>query len=110
MSIQRQQDPSTQGGALLDAVIDNNLEQVETLLAQGANPNYFEDSGHIQPLHFAAVYNATDVIYTLVKHGANIHATTSDGLSPLALAAQLKHSDIEKKLINFSKNLHYLNP
>ncbi len=94
-----------QDSALLDAVMVNDGEKVEKLLADGANPNYFEDRCMIRPLHFAAVYNAMDVIFPLVKAGANIHATTNDGLQPIHIATQLKHEAVKDILTSLSTNL-----
>ncbi len=92
-------------GQLLDAVIANDQGQVEDLLAQGANPNCFEDSCEIQPLHFASVYNATEVIFPLIQAGAKINATTAEGYTPMDIAKQLKHEETIALLKQLSANL-----
>ena len=90
---------------LLDAVIKNNVQNVEKLIEKGANPNCYEDKCGIRPLHFAAVYNATDVVFTLVKAGANTHAQTSDGYTPIEIAKQLNHTQMTAILKSISTNV-----
>lgn len=90
---------------LLDAVIANNAELVEKLLRNGANPNCYEDKCQIRPLHFAAVYNAVDVVFPLIKNGAKIDALTADGYQPIDIAKQLKHDNIVEILKMLSTNL-----
>lgn len=92
-------------GELLDAVIANDAPAVEKLLSQNADPNCYEDKCQIRPLHFAAVYNAVDVIFPLIKAGANIDANTSDGYKPIDIAKQLKHHDIVEILTMLGTNL-----
>lgn len=92
-------------GKLLDAVIANDAQTVEELLASGANPNCYEDHCEIRPLHFACVYNATEVIFPLVKNGAKIDAVTADGYQPIDIANQLKHQELVNILTKLSANL-----
>lgn len=94
-----------QDGELLDAVIANDAIAVEKLLNEGANPNCFEDKCQIRPLHFAAVYNAYDTVFLLVKAGAKIEAINADGYSPMDIAIQLKHTHIVEILKMLSTNL-----
>ncbi len=96
---------NTLDGRLLDAVIANNIQLVEELLDQGANPNCFEDKCEVRPLHFACVYNAHEVIFPLIKSGAKIDALTADGYTPMDIAKQLKHEDIAELLMQLSANL-----
>lgn len=90
---------------LLDAVIADDIQLVEELLAQGANPNYFEDKCEIRPLHFASVYNATEVIFPLVRSGAKIDAVTADGYTATDIARQLNHTEVVTILTQLSANL-----
>lgn len=92
-------------GKLLDAVIANDSQRVEELLAQGANPNCFEDKCEIRPLHFASVYNSCDVIFPLIKSGAKVDALTDDGYTPIDIANQLKHHKVSQILERLSANL-----
>ncbi len=92
-------------GELLDAIIANDGSTVEKLLNAGANPNCYEDKCQIRPLHFAAVYNAVDAVFPLIKSGAKIDAKTADGYTPLDIAKQLKHENIIEILKMLSTNL-----
>src|SRR5262249_21356273 len=47
-----------------------------------------------QPLHFAVINNLPDMAQLLLEVGADINATTSWGLTPLCLAAMMKHDQI----------------
>lgn len=90
---------------LLDAVIGNHKAKVKNLLEEGANPNYFEDEAHIQPLHFAALYNSPDVVPLLVMAGANLHSETEYGDTPLMIAERHGHSSMITILQHLSTTL-----
>jgi ankyrin repeat protein len=60
---------------------------VEFLLTRGADPNLKDDIGRTM-LHRAAAMNRVNLIEILLKHGANIDATTATRMSPLMYAAQ----------------------
>lgn len=79
---------------LLDAVINNQADQVKTLLEQGADANCFEDSALVRPLHFAAVYDSADVIPILIAAGADIHAMTDCAETALTLAKRHNSSKV----------------
>ena len=93
---------------LLDAAIKNDVQCVKKLLKQGADPNYCEDQCMIRPLHFACSYNSIDVLFYLIKAGANTQAKTSDGSTPLDIAKQLNHKKIIEKLNFLTNNLTQL--
>lgn len=40
-------------------------------------------AGNVTPLHEAVTNNFTEIAKLLVTHGANIHARSSDGKTPL---------------------------
>ncbi|HEX4045099.1 MAG TPA: ankyrin repeat domain-containing protein, partial [Gammaproteobacteria bacterium] len=64
----------------------------------GVDPNYYEDEFRLTPLHYAATYNVIGAIVPLVEAGANIHAVTADGETPLDVARSLNHEHIAKFL------------
>ncbi len=68
---------------LMDAVINNRINQVRELLTAGADPNATEDHCKITPLHFAAISDFIEVAHLLLEFGANPRAKTSDGVTPL---------------------------
>jgi len=47
-----------------------------------------------QPLHFAVINNLPDMAQLLLETGADINAKTTWGLTPLCLAAMMKHDQI----------------
>ena len=71
---------------IIDAVIQNNPTALETLLNDGADPNFFEDEAHITLLHFAACFKSLECAKLLIERGANIHAKTTSGESVLDIA------------------------
>src|SRR3990167_928675 len=86
---------------LLDAVIDNQSHTVRRLLEQGADPNFFEDEAKIRPLHFAALYNAPDVVPLLIMAGADLYATTECEDTPLTIAERHNHPEVAPILQRF---------
>lgn len=76
--------------SLIQAVLDENVEVVIALLAQGADPNTFEDADKIRPLHFVAQKKsekALEIARLLVKAGADPSAQTHpDGQTPIDVA------------------------
>lgn len=75
---------------IIQAVIDNQAQQVIELLDQGADPNSFENANEkITLLHLAALYGADKVIEPLIRAGADIDArTANNGVTPLEIAKQ----------------------
>lgn len=83
---------------LIEAVIANDSSQVEKLLRQGANPNGYEDEAKVTPLHFAAQHNSKASAELLILAGADLHAQTSDGLTPLDIAKLHRHHEMVQLL------------
>ncbi|XP_053117146.1 protein phosphatase 1 regulatory subunit 12C isoform X4 [Hemicordylus capensis] len=71
--------------ALHQACIDENMEVVEFLLANGADVNQADNEGWT-PLHVAASCGYIEIAQYLLDHGANITAVNSDGDVPLDIA------------------------
>ena len=86
---------------LLDAVIANRADDVKTLLEQGANPNFHEDSALVRPLHFAAAYDCGDVVPLLIAAGANLHATTDCAETALTVAKRHESKKVLAALEQF---------
>lgn len=76
---------------LIEAVIEDNATQVQQLLESGLDPNGWEDSGRVRPLHFAAQHNSLASAKVLIQAGANIDGTTADGVTPLDIAKLHSH-------------------
>jgi tetratricopeptide (TPR) repeat protein len=74
------------GQMLVLACLYATPQQIEQLLAWGANPNYFDpDEG--TPLHLAILANNVDAVRTLLAHGANPSTPFIDGRTPSELAS-----------------------
>lgn len=82
------------------AVIEHDIEQVESLLLAGVNPDVETSSNPSDqdskapdrrvgqtPLHFAASLNHLGIVEMLIDHGATVDATTSLGYTPMHAAA-----------------------
>ena len=61
---------------------------VRCLLRLGADVECYEDDARLTPLYMAVVFHAKRVIPILLKHGANPHAQSDEGLTPSELAEQ----------------------
>jgi len=58
---------------LIQAIIDNNVSEVTSLLARGADPNYQEArSQGFSCLHFAAQNQNEDIVQLLLHAGASV--------------------------------------
>ncbi len=63
---------------------------VRYLLAQGANPNCYDDSGRC-PMHWAATWGHTFCLRYLVQSDANMNAQDHKGETPMILAVISGH-------------------
>lgn len=83
------------------AAQDGNVEEVETLLRIGYQPNLFDELGKT-PLHYAAERGHLDVIRTLIASGANVNAHDERviGNTPLREVADSCCFEVAKILID----------
>jgi uncharacterized protein len=79
---------------LIEATIRNDVKEVYKLLKAGVNPNDYEDEAELRPIHFAALYNALDVVSLLVGAGADIHVENLAGETALNIAQQHNHKEM----------------
>jgi ankyrin repeat protein len=66
----------------------DNVEQIEALLAAGADPNAEENATHWSPLVEAVYGNHAEAAFLLLEAGADMYAPTRSGTTPLTLAFQ----------------------
>lgn len=78
--------------ALVQAVIDNDIQKVQQLLDAGADVNQIGKPqgaplyAAVTPLFMAAQYGRTDIAKLLLKAGANINTVSKEGKTPLWIA------------------------
>ncbi len=75
---------------LIQAIVKENVEAVQTLLQEGADPNLSEDMDRVTPLHFVAQKTSTPALLiadALIVAGADPLAKTKpDGQTPIEIA------------------------
>lgn len=84
--------------ALHLAAFDINLEMIDFLLTQGADPNYGDDNGTVA-LHLAAASPSPAAVERLLAAGANVHATNDKGTTALIVAASNGYTRTARALI-----------
>lgn len=85
------------GSPLHIAVIKNQKDEAELLLANGADVNAKDNDGET-PLHYAAFKGHLDLVKLLLSNNADVNAKDDDGETPLRLAALEGHKDVTELL------------
>jgi len=86
------------GPSLIEAVKQDNVAAVKTLLSQKVNVNATETDGSTA-LHWAAQVGDPVIADLLIAAGANVNATTRYKITPLSLAASNGNAAIIEKLL-----------
>jgi ankyrin repeat protein len=87
---------------LVNAVINNNVQRVGSLLNRGADPNSILDKACVTPLHHAAQNNALEVIPLLIEAGALLEAQTEpEGYTATEIAFSHGNDRIAQALIAY---------
>jgi ankyrin repeat protein len=73
--------------ALIESIVQNQLEVGEKLVLAGANPN-LAGSKHTSPLMVASWYCRKQIVPLLLAHGAEVNGVDEDGYSPLMDSVQ----------------------
>ena len=82
-----------------DAAQRGDLEAVQGLLRQGADPNAAQNDG-MTGLHWAASRNDTELARALLYAGATVRAATRlGGYAPLHLASRAGHAEVAEVLL-----------
>lgn len=83
---------------LFDAIEAEDVDQVLSLLQQGAQVNETNEEA-AQPLHIACTTLSTTIVDILLDAGADIFARDNWGMTPLAFAAWLGREEIVRLLL-----------
>ncbi len=85
--------------ALFLAVGRGDAAMTALLLARGADPNerrrVLENKDSLTPLHVASARGNLKIVELLTTRGADVHAKTNDGLTPLGCAERGSIHDLE---------------
>jgi hypothetical protein len=84
--------------ALFDAVYNNKLDQVKSLLDRGADVNKANDIGDT-PLYIASDQGHTEIVKLLLEKDADVNKHGNHG-APLYIATIKGHTNIVKLLLN----------
>lgn len=93
-------------GFLIEAVMAEDVEEVIDLLAQGVDPNAYEDRDKIRPLHFVAQQKsakALEIARILLGAGADPCAQTADRQTPMEIAELTNCAEMVLILLNAQK-------
>ncbi len=99
-------DPAWRYHALVDACWAGNRDKVDDLLEGGADPNGLKDSNlnptreFTYPIDGAAWNNHPEIINLLVRAGADVNVSDSEGGSPLCTAARAGSLEAVKVLLS----------
>lgn len=85
--------------ALMNAITNNDINTVTTLLQQKVDSNITYKYG-LTPLMIAARFGFNDIVKTLLNHQAGIHAKDNLGLTALMFAANYGQNKVVKTLLD----------
>lgn len=84
---------------LTTAIRANQIQQVGTLLSEGANINERDEAMEQTPLMWAVQTGHIDMVRALLAHGANVNAKDDAGQTALSLADHKGYKSIATALI-----------
>ena len=84
---------------LTTAIRANHMQQVGTLLSEGANVNERDEAMEQTPLMWAAQTGRIDMVRMLLGHGAAVNAKDDAGQTALSLAEQKGYRTIAALLV-----------
>lgn len=91
---------------LIRAIWEGDFELAKQLIKDGANVNEEDQRPVIgdgmTALHYAAFWNDTELIQTLVKYGAYVNAQTTNGQTPLYWASNNGNFDSVNTLLKLN--------
>ncbi|KAI3491968.1 hypothetical protein L1887_43605 [Cichorium endivia] len=85
------------GEGLREAIKNGDLFSVRKLLSEGVDANYCDKQG-MSLLHLAAVFNQTEIAFTLMENGASLDYKNLQGETPLDCAPVTLQFKMKKKI------------
>jgi len=82
--------PASRTATIIDAIMSNDLEALQHVIALGADINARASFGNT-PLILAATFSKIEIVRLLVAHGANLDAANHSGIT--ALIASITRRD-----------------
>ncbi|XP_071711421.1 uncharacterized protein [Rutidosis leptorrhynchoides] len=90
-------DYEVNGEGLREAIKNGDFFAVRKLLGEGVDANYSDKQG-LSLLHLAAVFNQTDIAFTLLENGASLDYKNLQGETPLDCAPVTLQFKMKKKM------------
>lgn len=90
-------DYETNGEGLREAIKNGDLFSVTKLLGEGVDANYCDKQG-MSLLHLAAVFNKTEIAFSLMENGASLDYKNLQGETPLDCAPVTLQFKMKKKM------------
>ncbi|GAB4838112.1 hypothetical protein Ancab_039835 [Ancistrocladus abbreviatus] len=90
-------DYEVNGEGLREAIKNGDIVGVKELLSKGVDSNYRDKQG-FSLLHLAALFNQTEIAFTLMEHGAKLDCKNSQGETPLDCAPATLQYKMRKKM------------
>ncbi|KAL6222128.1 hypothetical protein ACLB2K_005520 [Fragaria x ananassa] len=78
-------DYEVNGEGMREAIKNGDIDAVKKLLSEGVNSNYHDRQG-LSLLHLAAVFNQTEIVFSLMDSGASLDYKNAQGETPLDCA------------------------
>ncbi|GAV80707.1 FYVE domain-containing protein/Ank_2 domain-containing protein [Cephalotus follicularis] len=92
-----QMDYEVNGEGLREAIKNGDTAAVKKLLSEGVDANYRDKQG-MSLLHLAALFNQTDIAFTLMECGASVDYKNAQGETPLDCAPATLQYKMQKKV------------
>lgn len=93
------------GGGMHQAILENNLLEVERCLAE-ENPPVNKKTYGTYPLIAAAQQNHLEMVKRLIQNGADVNAANSGGMTALHLAVRDGHAETAFFLMDKGADIH----
>ncbi|KAJ5613660.1 C2H2 type zinc finger domain protein [Penicillium herquei] len=97
-SLSKNYESRDQQACLIRAVCDGEVEEVNSLLQRGADPD-LRDRWNVTPLFWAAFYGQSAVVELLIERNVDVNAANSDNRTPLFQASIRGLIEVAKLLI-----------